>query len=374
MKKSADIVVVGAGVIGLSTALRLAQHGMQVLVVDRQAVGREASWAGAGMLPPGNLALAATAEARLRSYSHQLWDDFATELDELTGIDTGYSRCGAIELNDPEDAGHLIRWRNQLQSEEIAFQHLDAKQLQKSAAYLAPSFSEALFVPSFGQVRNPRHLKALEAGCRLVGVQFLQHDQVALHRSDSGMVTVESPESSINASTVCVAAGAWSGPLLASIGCEIPVRPVRGQIAQLRPADVTFDHVIQIGRRYLVPRKDGLVIVGSTEDHCGYSKQVTSAGIRSLLSFAESIIPTLATAELIRQWAGLRPGSADELPFLGPVPHCENLYVAAGHFRSGLQMSIGTAQVMCQLITGEQPAISLDGLEVDRIKDEVCWS
>lgn len=371
MKKTADIVIVGAGVIGLSTALRLAQQGMQVLIVDRQSVGREASWAGAGMLPPGNLAFAVTPEARLRSYSHQLWDDFATELYELTGIDTGYSRCGAIELNDPQDTSHLNGWRHQLQSENLAYQDLDSKQLRELAIDLNPSFSEALFVPSFGQVRNPRHLKALEAGCRLLGVQFVQHDHVSLHRSDSGIVTVESAESSIIANMVCVAAGAWSRPMLANIGCEIPVRPVRGQIAQLRPTEMPFDFVIQIGRRYLVPRKDGLVLVGSTEESCGYSKLVTSEGMRSLLKFAEDLVPSLATAELVQQWAGLRPGSADELPFLGAVPDCDNLFVAAGHFRSGLQMSIGTAQIMCQLITGQQPAISLDGLHVDRVVDQV---
>lgn len=353
--------------IGLSTALRLAQHGVQVLVVDRQSIGREASWAGAGMLPPGNLALAVTAEARLRSYSHQLWDDFATELFELTGIDTGYSRCGAIELNDPTNSDHLRDWREQLQSEKIVFEELNANQLVEFAPHVDPSFSEALYLPNFGQIRNPRYLKALEAACRLHQVQFLKHDHVSLHRSESGVVTVQSAESTIAADTVCVAAGAWSRALLENIGCQISVHPVRGQIAQLRPVDVSFHHVIQIGRRYLVPRKDGLVLVGATEECCGYSKQVTSAGMRGLLKFAEEVVPCLATAEVVRQWAGLRPGSFDELPFLGAASNCENLYVAAGHFRSGLQMSIGTAEIMCQLITGQQPAIRLDGLEVDRV-------
>lgn len=374
MKKTADIVIVGAGVIGLSTALKLAQHGLQVLVVDRRDVGREASWAGAGMLPPGNLELAVTPEARLRSYSHQLWDDFARELYELTGIDTGYCRCGAVELNDPDQSTHLQRWRDELRSEGLIFEDLNANQLRTFAPHINTSFSEALYVPDFGQVRNPRHLKALEAACRLVGVQFLQHDHVTLHRNQSGIVTLESAESTIAAQTVCVAAGAWSRLLLEKVGCDIPVRPVKGQMVQLRPTESSFDHVIQIGRRYLVPRKDGLVLVGSTEDFSGYSKQVTSTGMRSLLEFAERLVPSMRTAEVVRQWAGLRPGSADELPFLGAVPNCENLYVAAGHFRSGLQMSIGTAEIMCQLITGQQPAISLDGLRVDRIKDEVCWT
>lgn len=396
MKKSVDIVIVGAGVIGLSTALRLVQHGLRVLVVDRQEIGREASWAGAGMLPPGNLDFAETPEARLRAYSHRLWGKFIEELHDLTGVDTGYCRCGVVELcgtgpggtgpggtgpsgvkvssvkaSSAEGFADLSDWRQQLHSENLAFEDWDAKQLQEFAPHINREISEALFVPDFGQIRNPRYLKALNVACRLQGVDFLQHDHVALHRSESGVVTVKSAESTIIADTVCVAAGAWSQLLLRQVGYEIPVRPVQGQIVQLRPTKVSFDHVIQVGRRYLVPRKDGLVLVGSTEAFCGYSKQVTSSGLRSLLAFAEQLVPSLGSAEVVRQWAGLRPGSIDELPFLGTVPNCKNLYVAAGHFRSGLQMSVGTAAIMCRLLTGREPEICLDGLQVNRIQDAV---
>lgn len=374
MKNTADIVIVGAGVIGLTTALRLSQQGVQVILVDRQNVGREASWAGAGMLPPGNLDFATTPEARLRSYSHHYWDDFANELSDLTGIDTGYSRCGSIELNSASNPNHLADLRAQLQAENIRFDDLPESALRQTAPEISHQFSEAISLPDFGQVRNPRHLKALESACRQHGVQFLQNDHVRLRRSESGIVSVEATTSTIHADTVCIAAGAWSNLLLQTVGCHIPVQPVRGQIAQLRPEKLAFRHVIQIGRRYLVPRKDGLILVGSTEDHCGYSKTVTSEGVRDLLAFAERLVPSLAKAEVVRQWAGLRPGSADELPFLGSVPNCENLFVACGHFRSGLQMSIGTAEIMTRLIMGKPSEISLEGLNVDRIEQNICHS
>lgn len=374
MKKTADTVVVGAGVIGLTTALRLSQQGVQVILVDRQNTGREASWAGAGMLPPGNLEFAKTPEARLRSYSHQLWDDLANELYGLTGIDTGYSRCGAIELNAADNPSQLSDLRCQLQAEHILFDELAESELRRFAPEIGHSFHEAISVPNFGQVRNPRHMKALESACLQQGVHILRNDHVRLHRNESGLVSVESTNVKILAETVCVAAGAWSNDLLKAVGCQIPVQPVRGQIVQLKPDELTFRHVIQIGRRYLVPRKDGLVLVGSTEDHCGFSKKVTSEGIRELLAFAEDLVPSLATAEVVRQWAGLRPGSPDELPFLGSVSNCKNLFVACGHFRSGLQMSIGTAEIMCRLMTGKPSEINLDGLDADRLVNEACCS
>lgn len=374
MKRTADIAVIGAGVIGLTTALRLTQRGLKTLLIERSGSGREASWAGAGMLPPGNSEFAGTPEARLRAFSHTLWDDFADELHHLTGIDTGYVRCGAIELNDITDPQHLPLVQKQMELERIAYEKYSPSELHSKSPFVGSTFTDAIFIPDFGQVRNPRHLKALEAACQQTGVEFITDDQVSLCRDTSGVVSIESSTEAISCAMVCVTAGAWSGSLLEPIGIQLPVRPVRGQIAQLRPERQLFDHVIQIGRRYLVPRKDGLVLVGSTEDHDGFSKRVTSAGMRELLQFAEQVVPELKSAEVVRQWAGLRPGSPDELPFLGAASECENLFVAAGHFRSGLQMSIGTATLMCQLICGDPSDIDLEGLLLDRLTRSVAGS
>jgi len=215
-------------------------------------------------------------------------------------------------------------------------------------------------------VRNPRHVKALAAACRQRGVEIVEDAEQMTLTADSDNVTASMPTRRFHADRICVTAGSWTSSLLQPLNVTLPVKPVRGQIAQLRVSELPFSCVIEQGRRYLVPRPDGLILVGSTEEHVGFDKRNTTEGVSGLLKFAESLVPELAHAEVLRCWAGLRPGSPDELPFLGRVPEFENLFIGAGHFRSGVQMSPGTAIVLSNLLTDQQPPISLDGLEVRR--------
>ena len=155
--------------------------------------------------------------------------------------------------------------------------------------------------------------------------------------------------------------------MLEPLGGTLPVKPVRGQMAQLQVSQLPFTCVIEQGRRYVVPRADGLILVGSTEEDVGFEKRNTTEGVASLLKFAESVVPELGRAEMVRCWAGLRPGSPDELPFLGAVPEFSNLFVGAGHFRSGLQMSPATGAILSDLLLDRTPAIDMTGLTWDRI-------
>ncbi len=358
-----DILVVGGGVIGLSTALRLADDGVSVTVVDRQQVGREASWAGAGILPPGlNQVLpeGETGESRerfLRCLSNSIWPDMSARLLEQTGIDNGYRQCGAIEVIDSEHAwvAQLPSW----ESEGITAELLkDRPAIRHHVPGLDETFANAVWLPEYCQVRNPRHLKALRTACQLSGVEILENVPDLLLRAGGSVVTAVTGSRTFSSERLCISAGAWTGQLLRQLNVDLPVQPVRGQMIQLKPARLSFRCVIQQSRRYLVPRPDGLILVGSTEEQVGFEKQTTNGGIRGLLDFAESLVPELATAELVRQWAGLRPGSPDGLPFLGRVDCFENLYVGAGHFRSGLQMSPGTAQLLAHaLITPDNNAV-----------------
>jgi glycine oxidase len=375
MRISSDFLIIGGGVTGLTTALCLAEQGSSVTLIDRQQIGREASWAGAGMLPPGNLARATTPEARLRSYSHSLWHDFAAALLESTGVDTGYRVCGCLELDDAADGTLLNRLRDDYQSEEIVCDELHGRQsLEVHCPEPGNTLERALFVPAFGQVRNPRHLKALHSACQLKGVRFQQHITSLAVQLTAGSTRVRDAEHEYVADRILVAAGAWSSHILSHVGFHLPVTPVRGQMLQLQCDPLPFRCVIQQGKRYLVPRADGLLLAGSTEEHCGFDKSTTAAGIHSLLNFAISVAPALSRATVRTTWAGLRPGSPDALPYLGLVPGCDNLYVAAGHFRSGLQMSVGTGHIMADLMLGRTPQISLEGLHVDRALPGVASS
>jgi glycine oxidase len=362
-----DILIVGAGVVGLATALKLAERGVSVTLLDRQQVGREASWAGAGMLPPGNLANAVTPEARLRSYSHSLWPEFADDLIARTGIDIGYHICGAIEVCSSETQNQLEQHATEWQHEGIRIERLSAFDVQRHVADLDDRFDIAIYLPDFGQVRNPRYLQALKAACLQRGVEILEHTHALdIRQKDDRIDEVRIGNRTLHFDRICFAAGAWSSSLLQPLGFTIPVKPVRGQIVQLQLPFQPFRCVIELGRRYLVPRRDGLILIGSTEEDAGFAKHTTTEGVSGLLEFAKSLIPSLAHAEVVQTWAGLRPGSPDELPLLGHVPGFSNVFIGAGHFRSGLQMSPATGTILADVMLGQVPAISMDGLAADR--------
>ena len=362
-----EMLIVGAGVVGMTTALKLAERGVSVTLLDRQLVGREASWAGAGMLPPGNPANAVTPEARLRSYSHGLWPEFAADLADRTGIDTGYHVCGAIEVCSVDQQDEFREHDAQWHAEGIRVEHLSADEVQHHVADMDGRFENAIFLPEFAQVRNPRYLKALKAACLQRGVEILEHvHALDVHQKDDRISEVRVGDRTLQFDRICFAVGAWSASLLQPLGFSIPVKPVRGQIVQLQLPAQPFRCVIELGRRYLVPRRDGLILIGSTEEDAGFAKHTTTEGVAGLLDFAKSLVPSLAHAEVVQTWAGLRPGSPDELPLLGPVPGFSNVFIGAGHFRSGLQMSPATGTILADLMLGASPAISLDGLSPNR--------
>ena len=346
-----DVAVVGGGIIGLTSAYFLARAGRSVAVYDRAAFGTEASWAGAGIIPPGDPARAATPLDVLRGIGSQRFPAFSAELRDLTGVDNGYRRCGAFEFLAPEDAAVPDLWR----AEGIAFERLtlpEAKRLEP----LGDIDGEPYLLPGCAQVRNPRHLRALVAACARAGVQLHSHTEV--NRAGTALRTGDGE--AISAGRYLLTAGAWTDAL-----ARTGVHPVRGQITLLRGESCS--RVLMLGKRYLVPRGDGLTLVGSTEEpEAGFEKRTTTEGISGLLAFARHAVPVLARATLEASWAGLRPGSPDGLPFIGPVPGWEKAFVAAGHFRAGVQLSVGTAQAVTELLTGQPPCVDLRAFALDR--------
>jgi len=360
-----DVLLVGGGVIGLSTALRLSDNGVAVTVVDRQQVGREASWAGAGMLPPGHNATIPTDDAPaareryLRCLSNTIWPELSARLLEQTGIDNGYRNCGAIEVVDSLGGfeSRVVEW----ETEDIQVERLrDRSAIEKYVPGLDEKFQEAVWLPEFCQARNPRHLKALRAACQLSGVEILEDVADLSLQTNGGTVTASTSLRTFQANRICVTAGSWTQQILQPLKVELPVLPVRGQIVQLSLAHLPFRCVIEQGPRYLVPRPDGLILVGATQEYVGFEKQTTNEGISGLLDFAKSLVPELAQAEVVRQWAGLRPGSPEGLPFLGRIDAFDNLYVGAGHFRSGLQMSPGSAQLLAETLMDSGPELVVE--------------
>jgi glycine oxidase len=211
-------------------------------------------------------------------------------------------------------------------------------------------------------------LQALRAACLDTNNVVILEDAPVRHiQINAGLVKeIRTDNDELTGGSYLLAAGAWTDRLLDPLGVQLNVQPVRGQIALLNPGRVLFRHVLMHGAQYLVPRQDGRVLIGSTEEHVGFAKDTTEGAIAGLLALGSRLVPALADAPIERTWAGLRPGSPDGLPYIGNVPHVENLIVAAGHFRAGIQLSPGTALLLKERLLGQPASMPMDAFRLDR--------
>jgi glycine oxidase len=363
MTEHPDLLILGGGVIGLTTAWFLADAGVRVTLLDRGDFGRQASWAGAGIISPANTAYAHTPYKQLHAHSATMYPGLAQTLRERTGIDNGYFVCGGLELFVRDEDESSDEWRG----EGIAFEEWTGDELHRRQPDLAAGVRRAFYLPDMAQVRNPRHLQALLAVCASSGVQLRPNCPAHRFVMTGGRIDgVETDQGRLTAGRYLVATGAWTDPLLEPFGRRPGIHPVRGQIALLNTGTPGVRPLLLHGKRYLVPRGDGRVLVGSTEEKAGFDPRPTAIVIADLLKLAAELAPSLGNATVERCWAGLRPGSPDGLPYLGLVPGTENLFIAAGHYRSGIQLSPATALVMKETILGQTPSIPLEDFRLDR--------
>jgi glycine oxidase len=352
--KSPDVLVVGGGVIGLTTAYYLAREGMDVCVVDAGPFGRQASWAGAGILPPANAAHAQTPLDHLRACSVAAYPHLSATLREETSIDNGYRLCGGIELPEPGQSPADLP-TDEYHSPGVTAVALSQSDLQERSGWRVEA-PFGVHLLELAQVRNPWHLRALEAACRARGVD-LRPDWPVRRLDNHG---VEGDRGRLSASWVVVTSGAWTGNLL-----PLPIRPIRGQMLLLRVTPA-LRPILACGKRYLVPREDGRVLVGSTEEAVGFDSQPTATALAELHGFALGLCPELAEAPIEAQWAGLRPASGDGMPYIGFVPRSERILVAAGHFRAGLQLAPATAEMLVAMILGRPTPLDPSAFRLDR--------
>lgn len=364
-----DLLVIGGGVVGLSIAYEAAGRGLRVQLIDAQQPAREASWAGAGILPPAGEQSASPLE-QLTALSNRLHRVWAQQLQDSTGIDNGYQPCGAYYLARDEQSrdelGKLHAWAA---AENIAIEPLPVNELSRVEPAIQPLGEQvdAAYLPGECQLRNPRHLKALLKGCAQRGVQIVPGAAAEdFEFKGDRIAAVRTARKRFVAGQYCLATGSWTAALARKLRLRLAIKPIRGQIALLKCEQPLFSRIVNEGKRYLVPRLDGRVIVGSTEEDAGFDHTTSDDSIAELIEFAASLVPQLSAAPLEQSWAGLRPASRDGRPYLGQVPELENAFVAAGHFRSGLQLSSGTAIVINDLLAGKAPAIDLSPFRPDR--------
>jgi glycine oxidase len=368
MSKASDVVIVGGGVIGLSIAYCLAREGILATVLDRRELGREASWAGAGLLPANTERLRLNPMVELRSWSAMLYPEWSESLREETGIDNGYARTGGVDVAWTESEEHDLRsTAGRWKTEGIVYERLLPHDFGRVEPALHPGLRVAYFLPDRAQVRNPRHLKALAAAASARGAILRPREAVTRFETRGDRVdAVRTPCGAISCGSVVLAAGAWTGGLVEHLGLLAPTPPLKGQIVLLRSDLPLLRRIIEHGRNYLVPRDDGRILVGSTEEDAGFDTRSTPEGVRSLLELALTLCPSLAMAEVESTWAGLRPGSLDTRPYIGALPGFSNAFIAAGHKRAGLQLSPATAEVVADLVIGRAPRIDLSWFRVAR--------
>ena len=369
---SFSVLVVGGGVIGLSNAWELARRGAQVHLVDRRCAGREASWAGAGMLPSVSRQPSDPLE-QLRTLSHELHRHWAERLRSFTGIDTGYHRCGGLHLATSSGeaatlAAQATDWHaDGILAEKMLFSEAVAVEEVLSSIVESGRLRAVYRLENDCQLRNPRHLQALRAACIQSGVTLLENSEViGLASARFQRVEVQLTNKALVVDKVCFSGGAWTGQWFEQWGIPSSIYPVRGQMVLMRFKQPLFSHLLLEGNRYLVPREDGHVLIGSNEEEVGFKAGVTENVIDELTQWAFSIVPELRFATIEQTWSGFRPASIDGLPFICEVPTFPSLYLAAGHFRAGLHLSCATAVCLADLMFGETPPINLDAFRASR--------
>ena len=367
-----DVVVVGGGVIGMSIAYALSRAGVRSILLDQGELGRAASWAGAGMIPPHCERILTNPTTELRSWSALLYPEWSESLREETGIDNGYRRTGGVDvaLTEAEEIDLRAaagRWR----AERIVFERLAPADFHRVEPALTSGLRAAYFLPDRAQIRNPRHLKALAEALSRRGVD-LRPCQAVLGFDVVGdrVQAVRTADGPIGCDRVVVAAGAWTADLLGGLGVAAPTPPLKGQIVLLRDPRQPLRRIVEHGKNYLVPRDDGRILIGATEEDAGFDTRTTDEARRDLLAVAVRLCPILAESEVERSWAGLRPGSFDSKPYLGPAPGWSNVVVASGHKRAGLQLAPATAEVITDLVLDRSPRIDLTPYRLDRSPSE----
>jgi len=350
----AGVAIVGGGVIGLAVARELARRDIRdITLIERGNLGTEASFAAAGMIAPQAEADSQDQFFNLLCRSRDLYPSFAESLRDETGIDIELETTGTLYLafseHDQNELDARYDWQTQAGLPVEKLSNLEARTLE---ACIAPNVSGALRFPLDIQVENRRLLAALSNSVEKLGVRVVTGTNVESIQIDRDRVTgVQTSAGLVSTSTVVVAAGTWTSFIAANRPISIPkVEPVRGQMVCLTAIPQLTRHVIYSPRGYLVPRKDGRLLSGSTSEAAGFAKAATAGGIESILSHANEISPSVSGLPIADLWAGLRPRTTDGLPVLGACDEIEGLIYATGHYRNGILLAPFTAQLTADAI------------------------
>lgn len=366
-------IVIGGGIIGCSVAWRLAAEGVATTVLERGRVGQEASWAAAGMIAPQAEAEGPGPFFDFCMKAHEAFETIVDRLMRDGGVDPEYDRAGilyvALDAAERTQLEQRARWQR---TAGAAVEELSGAEARRIEPMLSPETVYAIHMPTNRRTDNRKLTQAYAAAARNAGAEFAEGARVEALAIRGGRAAgvVMDDGSTREADVVVNAAGSWAGEICGLEADQVKLHPVRGQIVCFEVPPGTIGPALFSLRGYLVPRRDGRLLAGSTMEEAGYDKAVTLAGLAKIAHGVAAIVPGLGSVAFRQAWAGLRPATRDLLPVLGFSPSVPNVLWAAGHFRSGILLSAITGEIIADLVKGRRPAIEIGAFSAARFREQ----
>lgn len=354
------VLIIGGGVIGLMTALELAQTDCQVTILDSQEFGKAASWAGGGILSPmysWRYPAAVNQLARLGKHLYQQWQPI---LQQATGLDIEINTSGMLIL-DESDFENGLAWETQNNDSQQTAQLLNDTELRHVNPKINSDIQQALWFEQLANIRNPRLLKTLIAYLKQLPNVSMQPYTAAVRfqiNHASAMTSkitalIDSNGKHWQADQYVITSGAWTGLLTQQLPQPIPVKPIQGQMILFKAPKDWLPTMVMHNGIYLIPRLDGHIVCGSSTDDVGFNTDTNAEIGLTLKQAAYQMVPSLKGMPIVHAWAGLRPSVPDGVPYIGPMPNVNNLWLNTGHFRNGLVMAPASARLLKQQMLGE---------------------
>jgi len=336
------------------SARELDEAGLSVMLVERGETGQEASWAGGGILSPLYPWRYPEAVTRLAAWGQARYRALADEIGRDTGLDPQWVPSGLLIL-DTEELEQALAWADRF---GVPLEPIGRERIAELEPALADPPAQAIWLPGVAQVRNPRMVAALRLDLERRGVDIRESAEVRKIIAAGGRVKgLETGQGLLEASRVIVCAGAWTAGLLEQLGELIQVQPVRGQMILFGAEPGVVNRIVLWRGRYLIPRLDGQILMGSTVEHTGFDKETTDAALTELSDMSIRRFPALRRYPIKRHWAGLRPGSPQGIPYIGAYPGLNGLYINSGHFRNGLVLAPASARLLADLVLARPPIV-----------------